>query len=125
MSELIIIRGLPGSGKSTLAQKFVRLGFVHYETDMFFLDDHGEYRFDRNRLSEAHAWCQKAVQLALDEGEDVVVSNTFTRIWEMQPYLDMIANRTILTVEGNYQNLHGVPAAAIEMMKSRWEVYGA
>lgn len=125
MNELIIIRGLPGSGKSTLARKFVRLGFLHYETDMFFLDDAGNYYFDRVRLSEAHEWCQAAVRVALEEGENVVVSNTFTQTWEMQPYLDMTTNRTILTAEGKYQNLHGVPEAAIEAMKLRWERFWA
>jgi energy-coupling factor transporter ATP-binding protein EcfA2 len=42
MKELLLLRGCSGSGKSTLAKS---LGGVHYEADMFFVED-GEYRFD-------------------------------------------------------------------------------
>lgn len=121
MNELIIIRGLPGSGKSTMAEKFVAMGYTHCETDAFFMVN-GEYKFDGNRLTEAHDWCFAAVVNALKSG-NVVVSNTFSRIWEMQRYLDLPNPKAVLTCEGNYGNKHGVPEHAVERMRQRWERY--
>lgn len=122
MTDLIFIRGLPGSGKSTLAKVFERAGYVHCETDMYF-DHGGEYRFDASKLPEAHQWCYEWALSELADGEKVVVSNTFTRIWEMQKYLDLPYSRTVLTCEGNFGNVHGVPPDAIQRMRDRWEVY--
>lgn len=82
---LTIIRGLPGSGKTTLAQQ---LGQPYFEADQFFMDATGNYSFQANRLGEAHAWCLESVKATLESGQDCTVSNTFTRRWEMQPYMD-------------------------------------
>jgi predicted kinase len=117
---LVVIRGLPGSGKSTLARKFVGMGYRHFEADMFFMEN-GEYRFDPNNLPTAHAWCKQEVHEAIDAGYDVVVSNTFSRLWELAPYLDMSDDVTVLTCEGSYGSVHGVPPEAVERMNSRWE----
>jgi predicted kinase len=61
----------------------------------------------------------------LATGHAVVVANTFTQQWEMQPYRDIAARRgvslEIVTATGNYPNIHGVPPAAIERMRVRWE----
>jgi predicted kinase len=43
MKKLFLLRGLPGSGKSTLAEQ---LGGSHFETDKYFVDEHGNYNFD-------------------------------------------------------------------------------
>jgi uridine kinase len=62
---MFINRGLPGSGKSTLTRKIAAL----YESeerkcvvcagDDFFTDKiTGEYKFDPNKLQEAHASAQ-------------------------------------------------------------------
>ena len=120
MSRLILIRGLPGSGKSTLAKNLIGF-YVHYETDMFWGPD---YEFDASKLPEAHAWCQKNVKEALMTGWGVVVSNTFTTIWEMQPYFDMAKELGItpqvVTCHGQYGNVHNVPEAALERMRDRF-----
>ncbi len=121
---LVIIRGLPGSGKSTIAQEYQKKGFDWYEADMFFSRD-GSYRFDPKKLSDAHEWCRKQVDYSLYAGRDCVVSNTFTRHWEMEPYLAIAARygapvETVVAT-GNYRNVHGVPIDAIEKMRSRWE----
>ena len=42
--ELYILRGLPGSGKSTLAKN---LAGEHFETDKYFIDEKGEYKFEK------------------------------------------------------------------------------
>jgi predicted kinase len=133
--KLILIRGLPGSGKSTLA-KTLRRWFSsgpdyylwdHWEADDFFVDDYGQYQFNAKRILEAHHWCQKGVKQSLKHKRNVIVSNTFTRVWEMQPYLDLAkqfgAEVTVLTCEGNYGNIHGVPDETIEKMRERWEPY--
>ena len=130
---LYLIRGLPGSGKSTLAKTLAhglnaikKWSCLHFETDMYFETGDG-YHFDRRELSLAHAWCQKATRLHLERGKTVIVSNTFTQLWELQPYLDMAKELdlvvTVITCEGQYGSLHNVPEHAVDMMKRRWQAY--
>src|SRR5688572_2877159 len=125
ITKLILIRGLPGSGKSTLAQQIAGAfavsswesvdenPCVHFEADMFHINDTGEYVWKPENVQKAHEWCQRETKNALVNGYDVIVSNTFTRNWEMLPYLLMAkelgAEVTVLTCEGNYGNVHGVP----------------
>lgn len=126
MVDLILIRGLPGSGKSTFARKFAAMGYAWFEADQYFETSNGEYRFDRTCLRDAHNVCQQQTYDALYQGNNVVVSNTFSRQWEIQPYRDMASNLgarlTIVICEGNYGNVHSVPEAAITAMRERWEV---
>lgn len=123
MQQLVIIRGLPGSGKSTLARSMK--GFSHYEADTYFLDEEGDYHYDKSMIKEAHEWCRKSVSEALASGKNVVVSNTFTRIFEMTPYFDLAARFNIkpmiIKMEGNFGNIHNVPEEVIRIMKQRWE----
>ena len=56
---LIIMRGCPGSGKSYLASKLSRGGAV-LAADDFWMDN-GEYKFDPERINEAHLWNQARV----------------------------------------------------------------
>ncbi len=126
MTKLILIRGLPGSGKSYQADLLSKLwGFIHLEADMFHVDGEGKYDFRRENVKAAHAWCQTTTLAFLRNGKDVVVSNAFTQKWEMEPYLLMaeFANCSIeiRVANGNYGNIHEVPANVIEAMKSRWD----
>lgn len=120
---LVIIRGLPGSGKSTIAKSMVL--YEHYEADMFFTDSDGTYKYDRQLISLAHEWCQRETFKALSNGKRVVVSNTFTRLSEMQPYLEMAKTfgiePVIIEASGNWQSVHNVPAESIDQMRQRWE----
>lgn len=122
MNKLIIIRGLPGSGKSTLAKSLS--GFVHLEADMYF-DGPDGYTFEGSRIKDAHAWCQREVLSCLEDGNDVVVSNTFTQHWEMKPYLEIAqqcgASVQVVICKGNFKNVHGVPEEKIREMADRWE----
>ena len=123
MNRLVIVRGLPGSGKSTLAKKLAAaFDMIHVEADMYFGDS---YSFDARKLPVAHAWCQREVQSILESGKKAIVSNTFSRVWEMMPYVSMVdpTDLTIIRCEGEYGNVHNVPEATILRMKSRWEDY--
>jgi predicted kinase len=126
MQELFIIRGLPGSGKSTLAKLFFeRYNFNHFEADMFFMQD-GKHIYDTNKIKEAHTWCQEQVEMALAMGQNVVVSNTFVKLIEMQPYKELakkyMARLSILECNGEYGSIHNVPQEIIEKMKENWEI---
>lgn len=120
---LVIVRGLPGSGKSTIAKSMAL--YEHYEADMFFTDSDGTYKYDRQLIGRAHEWCQRETFKALANGKRVVVSNTFTRLSEMQPYLDMAKTfgiePVIIEAAGNWQSVHNVPAESIDRMRQRWE----
>ena len=123
MRHLILIRGLPGSGKSTLAKQIKHAcGYFHIEADMFWIGVDGSYNFDITRLEEAHQWCQCHARDTL-KYQDVVVSNTFTRIREMQPYLDMTNNVTVLTCTASFGSIHNVPHDVLIKMRDRWEAY--
>lgn len=123
--QLVLIRGLPGSGKSTMAKALHRAGFEWFEADSYHLNDEGDYCYDPANVKAAHEWCQKEAFKALANGKSVVVSNTFTRFFEMEPYFDMAKTfgiePNILEATGHWPNVHGVPAEVIEKMRQRWE----
>jgi predicted kinase len=121
---LTLVRGVPGSGKSTLA-KLIN-GAVVSADDYFMVDD--EYQFDASKLKQAHQYCQDITRAIMDTGANVVVANTFTRKWEMDAYFKLAEKygymvHTIV-VENRHggENIHGVPAEAINNMKERFEV---
>jgi predicted kinase len=125
MKELFLLRGLPGSGKSTLAES---LGGSHMEADKYFTYE-GKYEFDVTKLKDAHNWCQNAVRVFMEnKNKRVVVSNTFTQEWEMQPYFDLAEKHGYrvysLIVENRHGgvNEHGVPEDKLEIMKNRFEM---
>jgi predicted kinase len=127
--ELYIVRGLPGSGKSTFAKTLVKKDYCHKEADMFFVDRDGNYNFNPSQIKDAHKWCQDEIEFVMKyDHSPLVVSNTFTQEWEMQPYIEL-ANKygyrvTTLIVENRHggTNVHGVPADKLEQMKERFEI---
>jgi hypothetical protein len=124
---LYIVRGIPGSGKSTFAKS---LGGIHWEADMFFTDPFtGEYNFDPSKIKSAHEWCQLNVKDNMIDSENrIVVSNTFTQEWEMQPYYDIAKEFGYkvfsIVVENRHDgvNVHSVPEDKIEIMRGRFEI---
>ena len=100
---------------------------------MYFMKD-GEYQFDITRLKDAHSWCQSQVSNAMllnyaaGINKRIVVSNTFTQEWEMQPYYDLAEKHGYkvysLVVENRHGgvNEHGVPEDKLEIMKNRFEM---
>lgn len=118
-----IIRGLPGTGKSTLAQSF---RCFHIEADMFHVRN-GDYQFDPSKATDAHGFCFKMFSNAIDAGIDVVVSNTFTRKSEFQPYIEYakVSGYTIdvIVLKDIFGSIHHVPESVMEAMYLRWEDY--
>lgn len=138
MLTLTLIRGLPGCGKSFLAGASFP-GQPIFEADQFFLTG-GAYKFDPSRLPDAHEDCRRRVLCALSDGVSCVVANTFTRRWEMEPYLAMagvvsprlsvspLAVSVIDLFDGGCtdeqlasRNIHGVPLSAIQAMRKRYQ----
>jgi predicted kinase len=130
---LILLRGLPGSGKSTLAKM---MSDSHYEADMYFTNDEGEYHFDGSKLKLAHQWCQDQVHQSMirnhvNYGLDdsvIVVSNTFTQEWEMEPYYELAKEYGYkvfsIIVENRHGgvNIHGAPEEKVEQMRERFTI---
>jgi predicted kinase len=131
MRQLILLRGLPGSGKSTFAKNYaLNIDGIHLEADMFFTDkETGAYVFDPSKLRYAHEWCQERVESFMKHGaQPIIVTNTFTQEWEMQPYFDMaekydyMVHSFIAENRHNGVNEHGVPAEKLEQMKNRFNI---
>ena len=133
---LYIVRGLPGSGKSTFAKKLVNSDFLVCEADKYFIDKKtGEYKFDGSKIKEAHKYCQDLVETYMKDSmvnnqwyREIVVSNTFTMEWEMNPYFELAKKYEYkvfsIIVENRHkgENVHGVPIDKIEQMENRFEV---
>jgi hypothetical protein len=103
----------------------------HYEADMYRTGPDGIYKFDPDK------WCESMTYKALKEGLNVIVSNTFTTVIEMGPYLDIAeemhwtdperfkdpAPVRVIACKGQFQTIHGVPPETILKMTARWEPY--
>ena len=119
---LIIVRGIAGSGKTTFVKKTFPEA-AHYEADMFF-EQKGEYKFDASKLKEAHNWCRKRVYECIRNKKLVVVSNSFTRAWEVYSYINyaLLKGVPILLIELTtfYGSVHSVPQEVIDKQKARF-----
>jgi len=127
MQKLILVRGIPGSGKSTYASKLAKeKGYRHIEADMYFEKD-GRYKFDKDKITDTHKWCQNKTKEELKKGNTVVVANTFTRLWEIEPY-EKIAKELnikleVIRMENKFKNIHDVPKDITMIMEKRFEDY--
>ena len=135
MKTVYIIRGLPGSGKSTIAEhfKFIanqsNISFEWIETDKSFIQQNGDYVFDKAKLHSAHQYWMARFKKSVNLGVDmIVVSNTSTRKWEFEEYMKYAEDNGYIVhvmIAENYhksKNLHGVPDEKIEQMKKRFEM---
>lgn len=123
--KLIIIRGVPGSGKTTFANNLlfsVNAGW--FEADQYFIRNDGIYDFNPRLLKNAHEWCFKCVKEYI-ETANCIVSNTFTRKWEMLKYIELArevgAELVVYRCVGRYKNIHGVPDNKVQEMLDRFE----
>jgi predicted kinase len=130
--KLFIVRGVPGSGKSTFAKE---LGAdYHFEADMYFINpETGEYLFAPEKIKAAHEWCrgsveQHMIQLSKRESCSIIVSNTFTQEWEMEPYFELAEKYGYdvfsIIVENRHggKNIHDCPEEKVQIMRDRFEV---
>ncbi len=128
MKELYLLRGLPGAGKTTLAKSIAGSKGWIKEADMYFVDSEGNYNFKPSQIKDAHAWCQEEVEFLMKYEHRIVVSNTFTQEWEMQPYFDLAEKYGYrvysLICENRHSgvNQHGVPQESLDKMKKRFEI---
>ena len=121
INKLVIIRGIPGSGKTTLAKESYS-NFVLCEADQFFETENG-YEYDRNKIKDAHAFCLDKVKQNLEKGKDVVVANTFVKLWEIEQYLKLSYPTKVVETLGEYESIHNVPKDVVERMKKNFEPY--
>lgn len=118
-NQIVLVRGLPGSGKTTFA-KTMKDGHVHFEADMFF-DIEGIYTFEPSKVREAHDWCFESAKSSLKAGCNVIVSNTFIKLWEIKRYVELGYPFRIVEMMQRWGNIHGVPAETIERMSKNWQ----
>ena len=124
---LTIIRGTPGSGKSTLASALsLSTGASFYETDQFFYDEDGDYIYNKALIKDAHEWCFRHVKHTMMQGKDVIVSNTFTQLWQYEKYLDLAKEFgytiQMIVVASPLKSVHGVPDNVVQRMQGELEL---
>ncbi|MCW7491217.1 ATP-binding protein [Leptospira sp. 2 VSF19] len=127
---LLVLRGIPGSGKTSLAKAIsLTNGAPIFSIDSYFENELGEYHFDYQKNHLAYKDCEAKTKKALeDKIPFVIVDNTFTLDWELEPYI-RLANEFgyklhVVTVENRHggKNVHQIPGEQIEKMKSKYQV---
>lgn len=106
-----------------------------HEADKFFMNPNSfeeQYRFEPGMLGAAHRYCQLGVEREMyHHAPLVVVSNTGTRLKEIQPYIDLAElynyEVEIIRTPGPWdpqvlfeRNTHNVPLATIEKQLARY-----
>ena len=104
------------------------------EADQYF-SLNGQYKYDKSKIGDAHEWCRNEVEDRMKENKqnsryypEIVVSNTFTQEWEMEPYFKLAKEYgymvTSIIIENRHggTNVHGVPEESIRKMKDRFEI---
>lgn len=121
--ELLLIRGIPGSGKSTLAKTYLET-HKHIESDQYFVNKKGQYKYDHDKLKLAHHVCQLHTLASLREGNNTVVSNTFSEMWEIDPYIEIAietgAKIKIKSLKTWYGSIHDVPEDSMKRFRKRF-----
>lgn len=129
--QMIIAVGPSGCGKSHFYNHVLKSqGFIECSADHFFEGPDG-YHFDPGLLGAAHAHSRREALSAISKGLKVYISNTNTRAWEREPYIEMAK-------AGGYtvwlkvfdsdpkicaaRNTHGVPPEAVRKMHERIDV---
>lgn len=125
--ELLIVRGHPGSGKTKLSNEYELNGYQSFENDAYFTDSNGIYKFDLANHQKAKDVCLQKTKKALDKGFNVVVSNTFTKLSEMEPFISYAKEKGIpvrvIEMELNFENVHSVPEQVVIDKKNQFEPF--
>lgn len=89
---VIIMRGPSGFGKSTKAKELSsKYDAVVCSADDFFMNN-GTYEFDVSKLGEAHNRCFKKFEIAIKNGNNVIIDNTNLKPQDVEKYLTHITN---------------------------------
>lgn len=135
---LIIMRGAPGCGKTHMAKTIIDMlvcnNYMNYNTHIFSTDDYfmhnGKYYFNKHNLSQAHAWNQHRVKVAMFQGfSPIIIDNTNIDLWEMEFYvmhgvnngyfLEVVEPNTAWARNASQlakRNVHNVPFTTIRRM---------
>lgn len=129
--NLILLRGLPGSGKTTLA-KLLSEGGKHptFSVDDYFTNtETNEYMFDFSKNHLAYKQCENnTLQSMLRSKEKIIIHNTFTMDWELEPYFKLASkhqyNLFVVTVENYHKqgNTHAVTTEQLQKMAEKYKV---
>jgi predicted kinase len=129
--KVIIMRGLPGAGKSTFVKKNYPDAVI-CSADKYFINKHGEYKFDPGLIGEAHIHCLQTFLYFITTLKEklIVIDNTNVTTTEWIPYyriaetmgysceiIEVFADPKIC-VE---RNIHGVPKSTIDNMARKWQ----
>lgn len=128
---MYIIRGIPGSGKSELALTLAsnyhndRFGVV-CEADKFMVDAYGNYKFDKDKLKEAHRQCfLKALDAACWGANNIIISNLNIDGWEYTKYLHLAfifdMNIQVITLDSTFNSINTSDDNVIKTMLKRWD----
>jgi hypothetical protein len=105
-------------GKTTFAKKYFP-NILHLEADMLFMRN-GVCYFDESALSKNHKAIEDMFRIAVDREADVVVSNTFIRLWELNKYLEYLAGThyvvQVFRMTTRYGSVHNIPEETLERM---------
>jgi predicted kinase len=129
--SLILLRGLPGSGKSTLAQVLSENNmYPVFSVDDYFTDETtGEYVFNFSDNHLAYKQCEQLTKDAMQQKiPKVIIHNTFTMDWEMEPYFKLASvfkyALFVVTVENyhGHENTHSVSEEQLQKMADKYKV---
>jgi hypothetical protein len=122
MRAIFVLRGAPGSGKSTWIARHARNAVV-CSADHQFIGPDGVYRFEPDRLPEAHAaslrrWLE---ELSWTTSVPLCADNTNANLWEIAPYVMTAAayglRPVVVECDGLYDTHHGVPPDVVRRIR--------
>jgi len=129
--SLILLRGLPGSGKTTLAKVLSENNtYPVFSVDDYFTNEvTGEYIFNFQNNHLAYKQCKDLTNEAMKQNfPKVIVHNTFTLDWELEPYFKMASlyyyTLFVVTVENyhEHKNVHEVTEEQLQKMAEKYKV---
>ena len=128
---LILLRGLPGSGKTTLAKVLSENNtYPVFSVDDYFTNEiTGEYLFNFQNNHLAYKQCEMLTKDAMLQSiSKVIVHNTFTMEWELDPYFKLASSYNyllfVVTVENYHKqkNVHEVSDEQLQKMAEKYKV---